>query len=271
VGHADLFDAPDGSWWMVVLGSRPYGGGFCNLGRETFLVPVGWEDGWPVANPGVGRVEARVEVPGTPVAPPPVDTEAFDGLRLGPDWITLRVPDRPFGDLASTPGRLRLASRPARPGDQTYWSFAGKRQGHPSFLWSAVVNFAPDTPQGAAGLVLFQNDGFHIRFERAAEGGQPVVRVVVREAGAESVAASVPTVSGPLTLEVTARLQDLEFAWAAPGGRRSVVARGVDGRLLSTERAGGFVGTILALFATGGGQESRANADFSAWTYRGLI
>ncbi|MDU0300755.1 glycoside hydrolase family 43 protein, partial [Streptomyces sp. PAL114] len=53
-GHADLVEAPDGSWWMVLLGVRPRG--FTPdvhvLGRETFLTPVEWDaDGWPVVTP----------------------------------------------------------------------------------------------------------------------------------------------------------------------------------------------------------------------------
>lgn len=63
VGHADLVQAVDGSWWAVLLAMRPYGGYHYNLGRETFLVPLVWEDGWPVFAPGVGRVPMRVEVP----------------------------------------------------------------------------------------------------------------------------------------------------------------------------------------------------------------
>ena len=52
VGHADLFCDNNNRWWMVCLASRPYGQGenrCCNMGRATFLVPVKWEDGWPVA------------------------------------------------------------------------------------------------------------------------------------------------------------------------------------------------------------------------------
>ena len=52
-GHADLVQLPDGEWWAVLLAMRPYGGYHCNLGRETFLVPVVWEDGWPVFAPGL--------------------------------------------------------------------------------------------------------------------------------------------------------------------------------------------------------------------------
>ncbi len=53
----------DGCWWAVLRGMRPNGGYHDNLGRETFLVPVVWEDGWPVFAPGEGRVPAEVDVP----------------------------------------------------------------------------------------------------------------------------------------------------------------------------------------------------------------
>ncbi|MBP2412172.1 alpha-N-arabinofuranosidase [Arthrobacter stackebrandtii] len=55
VGHADLVEAPDGTWWAVCLATRAWD--HCDLlGRETFLVPVSWEDGWPVFAPGEGQL-----------------------------------------------------------------------------------------------------------------------------------------------------------------------------------------------------------------------
>lgn len=48
VGHGDLFDDQNGNWWMVVLGTRNTNVQLHHLGRETFLVPVEWEEGWPV-------------------------------------------------------------------------------------------------------------------------------------------------------------------------------------------------------------------------------
>ena len=54
-GHADLVETQTGEWWMVLLAMRPYGGYFYNLGRETFLAPVRWEDGWPIVSPGTGQ------------------------------------------------------------------------------------------------------------------------------------------------------------------------------------------------------------------------
>ena len=47
-GHADLVEAPDGSWWATFLATRTYEDIHYNTGRETFLLPVTWRDGWPV-------------------------------------------------------------------------------------------------------------------------------------------------------------------------------------------------------------------------------
>ena len=43
LGHADLVQAPDNSWWMICLGYRTHGYLQHVMGRETFLAPVSWE------------------------------------------------------------------------------------------------------------------------------------------------------------------------------------------------------------------------------------
>ena len=66
VGHGDLVETQNGEWYMVVLASRTYGGYYRNLGRETFLVPVEWEGGWPLINRGIGLIESSVKFPNLP-------------------------------------------------------------------------------------------------------------------------------------------------------------------------------------------------------------
>src|SRR3546814_17530933 len=46
-GHADLVALSDGRWWGVFLATRPFAGQSTLMGRETFLLPVRWEGGWP--------------------------------------------------------------------------------------------------------------------------------------------------------------------------------------------------------------------------------
>ena len=79
VGHADLVDAPDGTSWAVCLASRLWNGSDL-LGRETFLVDVEWENGWPVFAPGEGRLSPTPRHP-APVAGPGEGVEAPTGYR----------------------------------------------------------------------------------------------------------------------------------------------------------------------------------------------
>ncbi len=108
-GHADLVQAPDGGWWMVLLGVRPRG--FTPdvhvLGRETFLTPVEWdEDGWPVVAP----VPERHAAPGGawhPVPAPPARDD-FDGTALAPHWISPFTRPEGSWSLTERPGSLVL-------------------------------------------------------------------------------------------------------------------------------------------------------------------
>src|SRR4051794_2151987 len=115
-GHADLVELADGSWWAVMLAIRPTGGGFHNLGRETFLAPVVWEDGWPVIAPGVGRLEPSGPGPDLPPSPwpRPDPRDDFDAATPGPGWLMLRTPRQPWFSLTERPGHLRLRLRPER-------------------------------------------------------------------------------------------------------------------------------------------------------------
>lgn len=69
-GHADMVEDANGNWWAVFLGIRNFSKALLhNLGRETFLAPVTWnEDGWPVIGHN-GLVELWMEgpLPGEPV------------------------------------------------------------------------------------------------------------------------------------------------------------------------------------------------------------
>lgn len=69
-GHGDMVEDAAGNWWMVALGVRTITNEnrtlmLHNLGRETFLAPVKWENGWPiVGNKGRLALEMQAELPG---------------------------------------------------------------------------------------------------------------------------------------------------------------------------------------------------------------
>lgn len=58
-----MVEDQNGNWWLVCLGIRPLGAMLHNLGRETFLAPVTWdENGWPVVGYD-GTIELEMDAP----------------------------------------------------------------------------------------------------------------------------------------------------------------------------------------------------------------
>ncbi|MGW6443001.1 glycoside hydrolase family 43 protein [Lentzea sp. NPDC055074] len=263
-GHADLVRTPAGQWFAVLLATRPYGGYVYNLGRETFLVPVTWEAGGPVFSPGTGRVESRYDVPDLPAHPWPevAGTDDFDGPVLDPAWSFLRTPDEVFWSLAERPGHLRLRARPEKITDRVSPSLVVRRQQHQDFHASCELEFEPSDAGDAAGLVLLQNDDHHVRL---LLGDHREVTLVCRAGGQDAVLARTTVPDGVVRLCFEAEGQEYRALVAGSAGPWRPLGEPFDGRVLSTQAAGGFTGVHIGLYATGGGSW----ADFGSFTYGG--
>jgi alpha-N-arabinofuranosidase len=280
-GHADLFDDPAGNWRMVLLASRPVNG-VCPLGRETFMVPVFWEDGWPFAASKTGLIEETFPLPDALDAPdtPDADTSArdhFDG-KLPPHWLTLRMPARAEEaafSLAARPGALRLYTRAATMRDTGRPAFAGRRLAHHNWTFSAAIEFAPQTAGETAGIILLQSEDWQYRFELfLADSGHPALRLI-RAAGSDKEEAVIAAGECPIaaghTVVLAARCEQTALSFSYGTSPRSLrpFAEGVDGRILSTEYSGGFVGTLAGVFASGNGSDAGNYADALWAEYQG--
>ena len=259
-GHADLVVGPDGQWWAVFLGVRPYEAGrFSPMGRETFLLPVTWTaDGWPVIlEPG-----RRVPLVGcspngvTPiaVAATPLDgaftwRDDFRAPTLSPLWIMLRAPhetwwqlDPARGRLLLTPGRERLSGA----GNPT---FLARRVQHATYAASTVLD-VPGESGVSAGLAVFQGEKHHYFLAAKRDGGGTMVYLEGWSGGPARVLQSVRV--GPamrLSLRITGTAATCAFAYAVDGGEWRDLATGVDAKTLTTDIAGGFVGAVVGLHA----------------------
>ncbi len=262
-GHGDLVCTPGGQWWMVLLGMRPYGGYFYNLGRETFLVPVRWAEGWPVASEGTGRVEDSYPAPDLPEHRWPAEpaTDNFEAPTLAPLWNVLRTPDKQFWSLEAVEMCIRDSLDTP--------SFVGRRQQHIDFAARTAVDFQPESEHESAGLALVQSDAFHLTLTVTGRR-QRVVRLARRYQRSTEVLAEAPVAEGRVYLGVEARGQNYQMRFATRPDRWKPLGEPVDGRLLSTPVAGGFVGTYLGVYATSDGQPSSNHADFDWFEYLAL-
>ncbi|MER6734580.1 glycoside hydrolase family 43 protein [Streptomyces puniciscabiei] len=252
-GHADLVQAPDGSWWMVLLGVRPRGGtpGWHVLGRETFLAPVTWDNGWPV----VGEVNLDPAALPWPLSPGPIE-EPRDDFELGelrPYWISLRDRSPEYCTTEERPGWLTLRAR-GDSLDEPDVVFTGRRQQHLSCRARTRV----DASEGRGGLAVRLDERHHCAIE--ADGTE--VRVIARIGDLRTVMAVHPLPAGPVVLALT--ITDpppphgpctgpdvVSLGVERPDGTLDVLAT-FDGRYLSTEVAGGFTGRVIGMYAAAG-------------------
>lgn len=273
VGHGDLVETQNGEWYMVVLASRPYGGYYRNLGRETFLVPVAWERGWPVINKGIGLLEFTVEGPNLPPyeVPPLPEKEDFDLEQLPYHFLWLRNPKQENYSLTDRKGYLRLRLAPEKLTELKSPTYVGIRQTGMSFIFEAEMEFMPGNRDEEAGIVLLQSHEYHYRFVSTLRDGIKVLQVIRCMKGEEELLAwvSVEDYSRskqPIRLRITAEKQDLRFSCSYDGKSYQIVKAGVDARILSTDVAGGFVGNTMGLYCSSNGKESINYADCD-WIY----
>jgi beta-xylosidase len=108
VAQGGLVDTPDGRWFAYLF--RDYG----SVGRIPYLVPVKWEDGWPVI--GVdGKVPDNLDLPASKgLIPGIVASDEFKRRKGDPDlplvWQWNHNPDNALWSVRKRKGYLRLTT-----------------------------------------------------------------------------------------------------------------------------------------------------------------
>lgn len=287
-GHADLVQTPNGEWWAVFLACRPYepsSEDYYNTGRDTWLTPVRWEDGWPVINPDFDEVQYRYPKPnlpefkakGTLTGGNFTVREDFNDNKLDFYWMFLRTPRENWYNFSDKKGHLTIKTRPAEIVGKENPSFVTRRQQHAHFEASTVMEFAPKGENEIAGLVAFQSEFFHYFLGKTISDGKPVIRLLkakkegdknVYETLAEQKLESSQD-NKPLYLKIEGKGKEYAFYYGTSPDKWNLVLDKVDGTYLSTKVAGGFVGTTIAMYTTSQGTPSDNKASFDWFNYVG--
>lgn len=260
-GHADFVETPNGEWWATFLATRPYAGDYYNTGRETFLMRVRWQDGWPRITDPSQVIHWTAAKPNLrPQSSPSkrlngafTARDDFNGTKLPLDWIMMRNPREQWWTLGN--GALTLRARPVALGDNGNPSFLARRQQHINAAATTEVRL--DTVGGAeAGLVALQSDEYWYFLAVGDDHGKPVIRLR-RRAGPEE--PKIGTVlreealtvrpGAPVRLRAEARGTVYDFSWSSDGTHWHTLVKDADGTILSTKRAGGFVGAVFGVHA----------------------
>ncbi|NQU87039.1 MAG: glycoside hydrolase family 43 protein [Mariniphaga sp.] len=269
-GHADLVETSTGEWWAIFLGCQPYeptAENYYNTGRETFMAPVKWDNGWPIIGEKTDSLLRSYPAPDLPEYKPegyeplnqfPVNDD-FSEESLALYWNFMRVPEENWYNLKN--GLLEITSRTEPLSGRGNPSFIGRRQQHAFCEVSTKMEYFPLNGINEAGLVVWQNEQHYYSLVKTFAEDKPMLKLkkvneVIAEAELEG--------DSPLELKIIAKGKDYDFLFRYPEKEWNIVAENVDGTFLSTRRAGGFVGAYFGMYAFG---ESGNKAVFDWFNY----
>lgn len=162
VGHAELFEDHKGNWWMVCLGARPNGPMLHHIGRETFLLPVTWKNGWPYPVSSKITLEMSGPLPGIPMPRKTTCHTDFDTKKLPLEFNYIRNPRKENYYLDSKNSKMILTGGSQGLSGGTHSpTFLGIRQKELKTTTTTRLELSSVTPGTIAGLCAYYMDTHH--------------------------------------------------------------------------------------------------------------
>jgi alpha-N-arabinofuranosidase len=132
------------------------------------------------------------------------------------------------------------------------------------------MNFTPGNENEKAGLLIFQSENYYYFLCSTVDKGKPVVQLLKGKGNnknstqTEILASEIITgKKGSLFFKIAADGDSYSFYYASKKDKWQLLKANVDGKFLSTKIAGGFVGSMYAMYATSEGKASSAKAYYN--------
>lgn len=274
VGHADLFCDQNKHWWVMCLGIRPISYPFRhNLGRETMLVPVSWdEDGWPVIGRD-GLLEEEIETDRLPLDKTiglielsnNIFFDDFKDESLKMDWNYIYNPVEGLVELNKDGLVLQGNQVSLAEADALAW--IGRRQEHHNFHARTLLHFNPEQDGEEAGLCIYMNHRHHYEIAMTwIEGCRQLI--LRRQIGSLwKIEKQIPYSKNEVELILIGDMENYILGYR-DGDNDIIIGQG-EAPYLTTEVGGKFTGNYIGLYATGNGKACTGKAIFSWFEYKG--
>jgi beta-xylosidase len=174
VAQGGLVDTPDGRWFAYLF--RDYG----SVGRIPYIVPLKWEDGWPVI--GVdGKVPEKLDLPDNKgLIPDIVSSDEFNRKKGDPSlplvWQWNHNPDNKLWSVTKRKGYLRLTTGRIDTILVTARNTLTQRTFGPQCFGSTCLDVSKMKEGDVAGLTLLQRK-FGIVGVKFANGKKSIVMI----------------------------------------------------------------------------------------------
>ena len=262
LGHADLVQAPDSTWWMICLGYRTSGYLLHVMGRETMLAPVRWdENAWPVVN-GNGTLTTDMHCSTLPQAPMPLDpvreefnyvkrdvpADSYSSIGLPWGWHSIGNPDYSCYSLTEHKGWLRLKPTTTTLDKATSPTFVARRQTEKVFTATTLLDASHIGEGMQTGITAYAAPLNHYDVIVEKRGGKLYAKGNIRIGELAHCDKEVPLNSNKVYLRITSDAA-YYYMQVSDDGKSYQTLGKMDFRYVSTEVIGGFTGVMLGVFA----------------------
>jgi len=139
-----------------------------------------------------------------------------------------------------------------------------RRIQHFNFNATVKLNFATNKENEIAGMVLMQNDSSHFRIEKSKDN----IRLysITKKEG-EVLAATMPWTKPDVMMKAEARGLYIQFYIGETDKNMKPLGNKQDATVISQNKAGGFIGPYIGMYASSNGKASEAKAYFDWFEY----
>ena len=262
LGHADLVQAPDSTWWMICLGYRTSGYLLHVMGRETMLAPVRWdENAWPVVN-GNGTLTTDMHCTTLPQVPMPLDpvreefnyvkrdvpADSYSSIGLPWGWHSISNPDYSRYSLTERKGWLRLKPTTTTLDKATSPTFVARRQTEKVFTATTLLDASHIGEGMQAGITAYAAPLNHYDVIVEKRDRKLYAKSNIRIGEIAHCDKEVPLNSNKVYLRITSDAA-YYYMQVSDDGKSFQTLGKMDFRYVSTEVIGGFTGVMLGVFA----------------------
>jgi len=280
-GHADLVQLKDNRWYMVSLGIRNEMDSTSNMGRETHLMPVVWEEAWdnwvevekgrwepviikwPVVAPNTGKVERNTSIPFLEKKQN-INYSFYDDFtssKLDLQWNFRRVPRENTYELNSKNKTLKLNLSPESFELRSQYNLMGFRQKETEFEYSSSMNFKPKKNFSEAGLSIFSQDDNYINFTVKKHNNKTLLNLSVKPRDQKlDIIKSIPLkYNENIILKILSKDNKYIYYYSLDDGNSFDVFTETGANLVLCK---GYIGTNLGLYASSNGYKTKEYAEF---------
>jgi alpha-N-arabinofuranosidase len=176
----------------------------------------------------------------------------FSSEKLAANWNILGTMETPWYKINPNNKNITINALESRLSGLAQPAFIGRRQQHTHFDANTELQL-PTEDRISAGIAVFQSEASHYYFAIQRKNNSYQLTVEQTNKKAPTIIASSTINSGDagktIVLGIEGDAGKVNFYYKNKTGKRINILKEADAKMLSTENAGGFVGTYIGMHA----------------------